>query len=277
MRTLRELLQKGKELLLQAGIENGAQDAWLLMEHVFGISRSAYFLRETETVSDEQEEAYLALVRKRMEHIPLQQLTHEAYFYGLCFYVNDQVLTPRQDTECLVEEALSHMEREGKILDMCTGSGCILLTLLHERPGYTGVGVDVSPTALEVAKKNAESLGIQASFIESNLFDRIDGTYDIIVSNPPYIASEEIPKLMEEVRDHEPHLALDGKEDGLYFYREIIKQAGSYLKNGGWLCFEIGYDQGVAVKCLLEDAGYEQTAVIQDLAGLDRVVVGRRI
>lgn len=275
MQLLRTLLQEGKAQLAQ--LENGAQDAWLLLEDVFEISRGEYFLKEEEIVPEEKEEAYLKLIRERKKHIPLQQLTQKAYFYGLCFYVNDQVLIPRQDTECLVEEALKHMGREGKLLDMCTGSGCILLTLLHERPGYEGTGADISPSALKVARTNMELLGIKTRLIESNLFDCIDGVYDIIVSNPPYIASDEIPRLMEEVRDHEPHLALDGKEDGLYFYREIVKQAGSYLKAGGWLCFEIGYDQGEAVKGLLEDAGYEQTAVRKDLAGLDRVVIGRKI
>lgn len=276
MRTLRMLLQEGKELLSRAKIENGEQDAWLLLEYVCGISKSMYFLREQDSIDTETADKYLHLIKQRMNHVPLQQLTHEAYFYGLCFYVNDQVLTPRQDTECLVEEALLHMGSEGRILDMCTGSGCVLLTLLHERPGYKGTGADISSGALEVAKRNASELQIDAQLIESNLFDHIEGTYDIIVSNPPYIASDEIPKLMEEVRDHEPHLALDGKEDGLYFYREIVQQAGEYLKDQGWLCFEIGYDQGEAVKLLLENAGYEQTAVKKDLAGLDRVVVGRK-
>ena len=161
-----------------------------------------------------------------------------------------------------------------EILDMCTGSGCILLSLLKLGKDLKGVGVDVSEEALNVAKKNQENLQVEASFVQSNLFEHVEGTFDIIVSNPPYIKTEVIEELKEEVKLHDPRLALDGKEDGLYFYREIIKEAPLYLKKNGRLFFEIGHDQGADVKTLMEVANFTEIEVKKDLAGLDRVVSG---
>ena len=157
---------------------------------------------------------------------------------------------------------------------MCTGSGCILLSLLHYSNHCTGVGVDISEAALNVAKTNCEKLGLNASFLQSDLFEKVEGTYDIIVSNPPYIRSDVIPTLMEEVKGHEPMLALDGMEDGLYFYRKIVDECPDYLCKGGMLFFEIGYDQGEAVSGLMEEKGFKEVCVIKDYAGLDRVVFG---
>ena len=200
------------------------------------------------------------------------------------FYVNENVLIPRQDTEILVEEVLklsrtvfSEERRKAlNILDVCTGSGCILLSLLSNLENATGTGVDLSEKALKVAETNRENLGIPARWVHSNLFDKVQGTYDMIISNPPYIKTSVIEELMDEVKFHEPKMALDGKEDGLYFYREIIREAEQYLKEGGILAFEIGYDQGEAVSQLMEKQGYSQVQVIQDLAGLDRCVTGIR-
>lgn len=159
---------------------------------------------------------------------------------------------------------------------MCTGSGCILLSLLANIEGAEGLGADLSEKALEVAQKNGSLLNLKAEWCLSNLFSHINGKYDIIVSNPPYIESAVIETLMEEVREHEPRMALDGKEDGLYFYREITKQAGVYLNAGGILAFEIGYNQGEAVSQMLKEEQYEEIKVVKDLAGLDRVVIGRK-
>ena len=198
---------------------------------------------------------------------------------GLTFAVNEHVLIPRQDTEILVEEVLKELHDRMRILDMCTGSGCILLSLLHYSNDCEGLGVDLSAEALEVAERNVLKVltpekAEHAHFLQSNLFEKVEGKFEIIVSNPPYIASAEVEKLMPEVRDHEPRMALDGTEDGLHFYRRIIKEAGKHLVNSGMLFFEIGYDQGQAVSELMRTGGYREVQVVQDYAGLDRVVLG---
>ena len=231
---------------------------------------------------------YQELVSRRKQRIPLQHLTGEQEFYGYPFYVNEHVLIPRQDTEVLVEEALKRKREGMKVLDLCTGSGCILLSLLLELPQALGTGVDVSEGALCVAKENRKRLGLEqrAELIQSDLFsadyfrknsgnDHME--YDMLISNPPYIRTEDIEGLMEEVRFHDPVLALDGKENGLYFYEKITEQAGTYLKPGGWLMYEIGCDQGMDVSEIMKKNGFEQIEIKKDLAGLDRVVTGRKM
>jgi len=158
---------------------------------------------------------------------------------------------------------------------MCTGSGCILLSILANREKAQGTGADLSEKALAVARRNSRDCQIQARWIHSDLFENIRGKYDIIVSNPPYIRTSVIQGLMEEVRIHEPYMALDGHEDGVFFYRSILEQAGNYLKPEGLLAFEIGYDQGETVSSLMKDRGYKRVKIVKDLAGLDRVVTGR--
>lgn len=277
MKTYKDALEYGKQRLLECKIEDAKLDAWLLLEHVSGISRSWYFVHEDDEISQEDMEKYQRLIEQRGKHIPLQQLTKEAYFYGMKFFVNENVLIPRQDTEVLVEQVLSlSKEKENlKLLDMCTGSGCILLALLANLKQASGTGVDLSEKALEVAQRNSKELGIEVSWVQSDLFDKVSGSYDIIVSNPPYIETSVIEGLMDEVKLYEPRMALDGTEDGLFFYREITMQAGKYLKNNGILAFEIGYNQGKAVSEFMKENGYKEVQVLQDLAGLDRVVTGR--
>lgn len=277
MKTYKDALEYGKQRLLECKIEDAKLDAWLLLEHVSGISRSWYFVHEDDEISQEDMEKYQRLIEQRGKHIPLQQLTKEAYFYGMKFFVNENVLIPRQDTEILVEQVLNLSKgRENlKLLDMCTGSGCILLALLSNLKQASGTGVDLSEKALEVAQRNGRELGIEVSWIQSNLFDKVSGSYDIIVSNPPYIETSVIEGLMDEVKLYEPRMALDGTEDGLFFYRKIIAQAGEYLNNNGILAFEIGYNQGEAVSGFMKENGYKEVQVLQDLAGLDRVVTGR--
>ena len=264
----------GKAYLESCGIEEAMQDAKLLMEYVSGLERNAWFMRQHDEMPQAQRASYLHLLRQRGEHIPLQQLTGGAWFYGYYFRVNEHVLIPRQDTEILAEEALHRLTADMKLLDMCTGSGCILLTLMKES-ACSGVGSDLSEEALEVAAANAEALSLQPTLLKGDLFAPVEGRFDMIVSNPPYIRSSVIPTLTPEVKDHEPHMALDGHADGLYFYRRITHEAGGYLKTHGWLCFEIGYDQGQAVSALMKEAGFQEIQVIQDLAGLDRVVLGQ--
>ena len=273
--TLREACLYGQKKLEAAGVPEASLDAWYLLEYITGCKRSHYLAWPEELLSDEQEERYRKLTEKRAERIPLQQLTGEQEFMGLSFLVNDRVLIPRQDTEILVEEALRLLKSGMCFLDLCTGSGCILLSLLHGCPGARGLGADISEEALLVAEANRKRLAPEARLIQSDLFEQIEGNFDLIVSNPPYIKSSEIPGLMEEVRLHEPVLALDGHEDGLYFYRKIVGESCRYLKKGGWLLFEIGYDQGAEVSSILENQGFCEIEVIKDLAGLDRVVKGR--
>ena len=195
---------------------------------------------------------------------------------GLEFGVNEYVLVPRQDTEILVESVLDILEGGMEVLDMCTGSGCILISLLKlcSFADVRGVGADVSEHALKVACENAEKLGVDVKFLHSDLFSNVEGKYDVIVSNPPYIRTAVIEELKEEVKLHDPFIALDGKEDGLYFYRRIVDESTNHLKKGGKLYFEIGYDQGEDVSRLMREAGFADVTVKKDLAGLDRVVFG---
>lgn len=290
MRTYKELLEEGYQILNSAGIEEARLDAWLLLEFAADIKRAWYYAHMDETAETAVAEQYRQLCEKRAQHIPLQHLTGQAYFMGYEFYVDDRVLVPRQDTETLVEEAISHLRElpAPKILDMCTGSGCILLSLLMELPQASGTGADVSADALEVAKENTRRLGLEkrAELIQSDLFsaDYFEKNsrkkcmeYDMLISNPPYIRTADIDGLMDEVRLHDPRLALDGKADGLYFYEKITEQAGKYLKPGGWLIYEIGCDQGKDVAEIMKKKGFIQIEVKKDLAGLDRIVEGRML
>jgi release factor glutamine methyltransferase len=273
--TFGQLLKKGIEYLEDMEIADAKVDAWLLMEFIWDIDRSYYFLHRDDMIIEDKRQEYEYLLEQRGRHIPLQYLTHRAYFMGLSFYVDEHVLIPRMDTEVLVETALKYIYPGAQVLDLCTGSGCILLALLQKRQDCEGVGVDISPEALQVAEKNARRLKVDTEFIQSDLFSGVSGAFDLILSNPPYIPSCVIPDLMEEVREHEPVLALDGREDGLFYYRNIIAEAREYLKPKGRLLFEIGYDQGKAVSDMLSQAGYGQIQVISDLAGQDRVVMGQ--
>ena len=277
--TYRECYEQGCRTLQAAGIEETALDARLLLEAVCGTDRNDLLVHGEQQVAPEAEEKYLNWIRQRAEHIPLQQLTGEQGFMGLTFNVNEHVLIPRQDTEILVEEVLKELHDGMRVLDMCTGSGCILLSLLHYSNDCEGLGVDLSAEALEVAGRNVLKVltpekAEHAHFLQSDLFEKVEGKFEIIVSNPPYIASAEVEKLMPEVRDHEPRMALDGTEDGLYFYRRIIEEAGKHLVSSGMLFFEIGYDQGQAVSELMRTEGYCEVQVVQDYAGLDRGVFG---
>ena len=272
--TYREAEQKGEKLLQAAGITDAKTDAWLLLEMVAHIDRSFYFMYSGDEVEPEVLSEYERVLEKRAEHVPLQYITGEQEFMGMTFHVNSNVLIPRQDTETLVEETLKVVEPNMKVLDLCTGSGCVLLSILKNAPTVTGVGSDISKQALLVAKENAKLHELDAEWVRSNLFDNVSDTFDVIVSNPPYIAQEEILKLMPEVSQFEPLQALDGGVDGLDFYRNITREAPNYLKENGWLLFEIGYDQGEAVRHLMHEAGFEGVLVIKDLAGNDRVVRG---
>jgi release factor glutamine methyltransferase len=275
MMTLQQLLKWGRERLSSAGVAEWSLDAWYLLEYADGCTKNEYFLHPDREVSHAKRQLYEELIEKRSLHIPLQHLTGSQEFMGLSFYVNEHVLIPRQDTEILVEKAGKYMMPKMEILDLCTGSGCILLSILTLYPGLNGTGADLSEKALEVAKRNRANLNLEekARLVHSDLFAQIEGSFDRILSNPPYIPTKTVDTLMEEVRDHEPRMALDGLEDGLYFYRKIVEQSPAYLKPGGMLFLEIGYDQAAAVTALMEK-DFTGVQVVKDLAGLDRVVYG---
>ena len=348
-----DVLNYGKKILKNAGIVEADLDAWYLFEQSFGISRAQYFLCARENIVGstaqkmtaqeqtgnslesknaldcaelwlkEKLSAYENTLEKRASRIPLQQILGQQEFMGLTFFVNEHVLIPRQDTETLVELVLQEQkDKDISILDMCTGSGCIAVSL-KKLGGYAHVeGADISEEALKVAKRNSEEIlenndvnndavnsrteQIQnctnltnnqnkqdnseermvsevrrasqtgVTFRHSDMFSSFRETeqFNVIVSNPPYIPSAVIEELEPEVRDHEPRGALDGTADGLYFYRILAEECAKHLTPGGHVYFEIGYDQGAAVKELLDIHGFKDTRVIQDLTGKDRVVCG---
>ncbi|MCI9336965.1 MAG: peptide chain release factor N(5)-glutamine methyltransferase [Lachnospiraceae bacterium] len=316
--TYGEWYRWGKERLESAAIPEAELDARLLLEHVCGTNRNDLLVRGDRLLGVREQALYEELIAARGRRIPLQQLTGTQEFMGLAFSVDEHVLIPRQDTEILVEEALRNLHDGMRVLDLCTGSGCILISLLHYSNDCEGVGTDISREALEVARRNGEKLlgpsvcswrqdpesgsgereerfpyddfgkcdrternqaavrdgRKRISFVECDLFGKAEGMFDMIVSNPPYIPKKVIHTLMPEVREHEPVIALDGGEDGLFFYRKIAGEARSHLCGGGMLFLEIGYDQAEDVRGLMEQAGFLEINVVKDYAGLDRVVYG---
>lgn len=271
--TIEQLKKQGSDCLRAADIAEADLDAAYLLEYVLHIDRMTFLLDREKEVSLEDANRYMEQIEIRAKHIPLQHITGEQEFMGYSFKVNEHVLIPRQDTEVLVEQVAKLADGK-RVLDVCTGSGCIILSLDKLCNLTKAVGVDLSTKALKVARENGNRLAGSVEWIESDLFTNVTGTFDIIVSNPPYIETKVIDGLMEEVRCHEPMMALDGGEDGLYFYRKIVEESGKYLSDNGYLCFEIGYNQGEEVKTLMENAGFRDCQVIKDLAGLNRVVMG---
>lgn len=272
--TYKELYDFGRKELQGGGIIEADLDARLLLEAICHTGRNDLLVYGDRIVDEIEEINYVKYIDQRRKHTPLQYVTGKQEFMGLEFTVNESVLIPRQDTEILVEEAMLVIHDGMRILDICTGSGCILLSLLHYKNDCTGVGLDISQEALKVAFMNADRLGIKAEFLESDLLVKVQGKFDVVLSNPPYIRSDVLLTLMQEVKDHEPLLALDGKEDGLYFYRKIVKDVKLHLHKGSMLLFEIGYDQAEDVRKLMKDAGFSDIKTIKDFAGLDRVVSG---
>ena len=283
--TLYDLLTEGSAALLQAGDTDGENDAKLLLFEVFHLDLVHFLmdrlrpLSESDAETQEKMQTYRGMIAKRASRIPLQQILGSQEFMGLEFYVNEHVLIPRQDTETLVELVLQEQQStEKKLLDLCTGSGCIAISLAV-KGGYESVtATDLSEEALKVAERNAKAHQKEIIFRQGDLFTALPqseaGTFDIITSNPPYIPTAVIATLEPEVREHEPMMALDGTEDGLKFYRQIAKKAGTWLKPGGVIYLEIGYDQGEAVSGLLREAGFDKVRVVKDLPGKDRVVCG---
>lgn len=280
MSTIQQLLDYGKDKLIQSGNEYAKYDRKVLLEEALGCNYMYMLTHGDEEVPEDKEQQYRKWITRRSEHYPLQYLLGYAHFMDYTFAVNEHVLIPRNDTEILVEnanEVLAGMEEEPKtirVLDLCCGSGCIgiSLKLYHKQIELTLS--DISEEALAVTRQNIERHQVDAKVQQGDLLEGITDQYDMIVSNPPYIESRVIDTLMPEVREYEPMLALDGGEDGLMFYRRIVDQAQSHLTQGGWLFFEIGYNQGQDVATLMQEHGFVSVQVIKDYAGLDRVVYG---
>ena len=285
--TLRQLLEEGREELEKAGVADWALDARYLLMAAFDLDLASLLVKQERQIlpggeSEEKIHRYRQMIGRRAERIPLQQILGEQEFMGFPFQVNEHVLTPRQDTETLVELVLRERpDPSQSVLDLCTGSGCIALSLAR-LGGYRRVWAsDLSEEALKVAEENAKGLlkdpaESKAEFrlLKSDLFEGIpkEERFDILTSNPPYIPTEVIEGLEPEVRDHEPRMALDGDEDGLKFYRILAAEAGGFLNPGGVIYLEIGWDQGAKVEELLRQAGFQEIRTVKDLAGKDRVV-----
>lgn len=271
---VKDIVAQAMKKLDAAGIAESRIDSWLLAESVLGVSRQDLFLEPEKSISEEQAQKYFEAISERSEHIPLQYITGRQQFMDFEFIVNEDVLIPRPETELLVEKVTSYIkERYVKVLDMCTGSGCIAVSIDRMCANADVTAVDISEKALKVAGENNVNNQGRVTFVQSDLFENINETYDVIVSNPPYIPTSDIDTLMEEVREHEPHLALDGSADGLKFYREICTNAVNYLNKNGKIFLEIGYDQGQTVPELLRENGFSDIQVLKDLSGNDRMVI----
>ena len=272
MTSYQDLLRQGIDVLNEAGVEGAARDARVLMANCLDIDRTRLPLILRDEADYFTLHEFMVDIRARAGGMPVSAIVGFKEFYGRRFEVNEAVLDPRPETECLVAEALSGPFSE--VLDLGTGSGCILLTLLAERAKATGVGADISPQALEVAGRNAKALGVadRLWLTRSNWFAGVGGQFDLIVSNPPYIALHEMDGLMPEVRNHDPRVALTDEGDGLGAYHVIAAGAPEHLRPGGCILVEIGPTQGQAVKSLFETHGLENIRICPDLDGRDRVV-----
>ncbi len=293
--TVAEIYKTTKEELLGAGVPEPEENTRLLLEAFFGIKRIDILTEPEKLLDESRVPDFRAAVERRKKREPVQHILGRTCFMGLDFKITPDALIPRPDTEILVEEVLRNLSDGSRILDLCTGSGCILTSLLKFSNYCEGVGVDISEKALALARENAESIlgrrdtpesdnegmageGAAIEFLQGDLFEpvRKGDRFDIIVSNPPYIKSDVIGTLEPEVRDHEPRIALDGLNNGLYFYNKIIPEAASFLAPGGMLFFEIGYDQGEEVSGLMKNEGYVDVNIVKDYSGLDRVVYGTK-
>lgn len=282
-KTYRELYEEGRRILEQAGLPDAALDARFLLEEVCGTNLQTLLVFPEKKVTEEEVNQYRAFVQRRKDREPTAMILGEWDFMGLTFWLNKSTLIPEQDTEVLVETALEELKRRGpgeaplRILDLCTGSGCILLSLLHELRNAGGLGTDLSEEALEAARENAVRLGLQerAAFRQGDLWEPVgDERFDLIVSNPPYVPTDVIPTLEPEVRCGEPYAALDGGEDGLVFYRRILKEAAGHLKPSGIIIVESGFDEAAQIAALMQDQKLREIRTVKDYGGLDRVVLG---
>ena len=279
-----ELLEAGNKILKDINVEEYYLKTKMLLLDILNKSKEYLIINKDEEVNKELENIFFEKLELLKKNIPIQYIINKQEFYGYEFFVNENVLIPQPDTEILVEEVINYINSKiignskVDVLDLCTGSGIIGICLKKKLESKVCIyESDVSKNALEVAKKNAERLDADITFIESDLFEKINSNlkFDIIVSNPPYIKTDVIKSLSGEVKC-EPFIALDGKEDGLYFYRKIIKEAKEYLNINGMLFFEIGYDQREEVENLFKENGYKNVYSKKDYSGNDRIVVGMK-
>jgi protein-(glutamine-N5) methyltransferase, release factor-specific len=273
--SLKELLADGTKMLTQAGIDEAELDARYILEYITGLNSAQYFIHSEDIIEKNKAEEFFRLIERRSKRIPLSYVIGTRDFFGLTFKVDENVLIPEQETELLVEEVIKHSEGKS-VLDMCTGSGCIAISIaLFGKPSKVAAS-DISEKALEVARENAKSLKAgEISFIQGDMFENVTDKFDIIVSNPPYIETGEIDELMPEVRDYIPRLALDGDIDGLKFYRIISKEAVKKLNKNGRIFYEIGYNQSRAVASILLENGFTDVKIMKDYSGLDRIVMAK--
>lgn len=280
--TIRECVKKGEQILVNAGIADATEDAKLLAMYTFELSYQEFLLHIDDEADEDMIEWYARYIDLRSTHYPCQYIIGTQCFMGYDFRVAEEVLIPRPETELLVEQALAMSKHKDpcKVLDLCCGSGCIGISYgkMRREQGFLDDDitlVDISKDAIALTDDNAQALGVKAHIVRSDLFEKVDDRFDMIISNPPYIQTEVIDTLMEEVKDYEPILALDGHADGLFFYDRIIEEARNHLYDEGMVLFEIGHDQYEAVRKLFVDAGYEDIELKKDYAGLDRIVTAR--
>jgi release factor glutamine methyltransferase len=278
MSTIQELLDYGKEMLEQSGNEYAKYERKVLLENVLGVNYMYMLTNADETVAEDKDKEYKDLIARRCEHYPLQYILGYAHFMDYTFFVNENVLIPRSDTEILVELAddLIGKKYSGDInvLDLCCGSGCIGISLKLYKDNINLFLSDISDAALDVCRKNLDKYNVNAVVNNGNLFEGLTDKYDVIVCNPPYIESAVVDTLMPEVKDFEPRLALDGGSDGLDIYKVIVSNASNHMNAGGTLMFEIGYNQGKALSEMMIQHGFKDVEVHKDYAGKDRVVYG---
>lgn len=274
---IKELIEYGKNTLNKNEVQDSSIISRILAEYILNFNRQEIIANLDKEVEEEQRVRYYLALIEIIQGMPIQYITNKQEFMKLDFYVDENVLIPQPDTEILVEKAIEEAKKieNVEILDMCTGSGCIGISIAKNIENAKVTLVDISKYAIEIAKKNAlrNKVESQLTFIQSNMFEKVEKNFDIIVSNPPYIKTDVIPKLDKQVQN-EPHIALDGGKDGLKFYKIIIEEAQKYLKENGKLILEIGYDQKEELENLIKQSGqYKKIEVIKDLSQNDRVII----
>jgi len=271
-------MREAARRLTDSGVEGAARDVRLLLAQALGVEPVEVIVRETDAVDPVTLTVFEGFVKRRAAGEPVSRIRGWREFYGRRFVITPDVLDPRPETELLVSEGLKQLPPGGRVIDLGTGSGCILVSVLAERDDASGVGIDLSPGALDVARRNAETLGVagRASLVECSFADDQDARFDLAMSNPPYIARAEVETLAPDVRNHDPAMALSPGDDALLAYRQIIQGVGRWLKAGGWLGVEVGIGQASDVADLMASAGLREVVVFDDLAGVPRAVFGRR-
>jgi release factor glutamine methyltransferase len=278
--TWRDMMRDAAQRLAAAGTENAPRDARLLLAHALGVESAEVIALEMDSIDPVALTEYERLIQRRLAGEPVSRIRGQREFYGRRFRVTSAVLDPRPETELLVAEGMTRLPEGGRMLDLGTGSGCILLSVLAERPDASGVGVDISPSALEVAKENAARVGVTRATFMLGSWDAplrsSEAPFDLLLSNPPYVSEAEFDGLPKDVRNYDPKIALVGGGDGLDPHRLILGLADRLVKPGGSIGFELGWRQGEAVRSLMESAGLTGVILFRDLAGEIRAAFGRR-